>query len=283
MKVGDEMDDRESKVISFINMKGGVGKTTTCINIAYTLVTEFKKNVLLIDMDPQFNATQALFTKFSDFKEYEELQKDNKTISHILTPHRGGISKKSPEYDLTNIIKKLYNKENARLDMIPGDLELVSFESSRRGSEKILQSFIDLYIKDEFDYDYILIDTPATYSIYSQSSLIASDYYCVPIAPDVFSALGYTLLQRVMNDDLTLSSDNVKNLGIIFTLCRNRAGRESVQEKFEDEPKFGSKISEFERVRTGKLETFMYDMTTSRKEIINLTNEFIKRAKEEGY
>jgi chromosome partitioning protein len=272
------MIDSVPKVISFINMKGGVGKTTTCINIAYTLVKEFNKNVLLIDMDPQFNATQALFTKFSSFSDYEELQKENKTISHILTPPRGGISKQSPSHGITDIIKQLCTQENARLDMIPGDLELISFESSRRGSERILQSFIESEIKEHFNYDYILIDTPATYSIYSQSSLIASDYYCVPIAPDVFSALGYSLLQRVMSDDLTLSSDTINNLGIIFTLCKNSAGRESIQEKFSTEPRFESRISEFERVRSGRLETFIYDMATSRKEIINLTQELINRA-----
>ncbi|MBH0167568.1 AAA family ATPase [Fictibacillus sp. 7GRE50] len=268
----------KAKVISFINMKGGVGKTTTCMNIAYTLVKEFKKNVLLIDMDPQFNATQALFTKFSNFGIYEQLQKENKTISHILTPPRGGITKQSSSHELEEIIIQLFSLEEAVLDMIPGDLELISFESSRRGSEKILQNFIDTEIREHFNYDYILIDTPATYSIYSQSSLIASDYYCVPIAPDVFSALGYSLLQRVMGDDLTLSSESVKNLGIVFTLWKNTAGRESIQEKFHGEPKFESVISEFERVRTGRLETFIYDMTTSREEIINLTREFIDKA-----
>ncbi|ECP0926862.1 ParA family protein, partial [Listeria monocytogenes] len=79
-------------IVSFINMKGGVGKTTLTINIAYTLAKEFKKNVLLIDMDPQFNATQSLMTKFKSLKDYEDLRNSGKTINYILQPPRGGVT-----------------------------------------------------------------------------------------------------------------------------------------------------------------------------------------------
>lgn len=259
-------------------MKGGVGKTTTCINIGYTLAKHFQKNVLLIDMDPQFNATQALFTKFTSFKAYELIQSENKTISHFLTPPYGGLYQQVPSYQAKDIIFNLYTEQNANFDMIPGDLELISFESSMRGSENRLKHFLDNKVLNDYEYDYILIDTPATYSIYSQSALIASDFYCVPIAPDVFSALGYSLLQRVMEDDLTLKEGSIKNLGIIFTLWKNSAGRENIQDKFTEEPTFSTKISEFERVRSGRLDTFLYDMQTSKEEIINLTQEFIDRA-----
>ena len=74
---------KDGKVISFINMKGGVGKTTLAINIGYTLVKHFHKDVLLIDMDPQFNATQALITKSSSIEAYQELRKNNKTIASL--------------------------------------------------------------------------------------------------------------------------------------------------------------------------------------------------------
>ena len=62
----------QGKIISFINMKGGVGKTTLCINIAYTLAAHFNKKVLLVDIDPQFNATQSLFTKFKNLEDYSK-------------------------------------------------------------------------------------------------------------------------------------------------------------------------------------------------------------------
>lgn len=266
------------KVISFINMKGGVGKTTTCINVAYTLATHFNYNVLVIDMDPQFNATQALFTKFKTLADYEEIQNENKTISHILMPPRGGVTNPANTYSCSDIIINMYSNDKGRLDMIPGDLDIVSFESSKRGSEKILQNYIQKDIQESFQYHYILIDTPATYSIYSQSSLIASDYYCVPIAPDVFSALGHTLLQKVMADDLTLQGESVQELGIIFTLSKDMAGRETIQEKFSEELTFRSKIPEHERVRTGRIQTFMYERSALKKAIIDLTEELIEKS-----
>ena len=70
-----------ANVITITSGKGGVGKTTLTINIAYTLAMHFKKSVLVIDMDPQFNATQALMTKFKSIDEYQKLREKNKTIA----------------------------------------------------------------------------------------------------------------------------------------------------------------------------------------------------------
>lgn len=273
----------QGKVISFINMKGGVGKTTLCINIAYTLAAHFNKKVLLVDIDPQFNATQSIFTKFKSLEDYSNLRNEQKTINGILQPQTGGISSPPSSVEGNSIITKLYpirdNDLVGCLDMIPGDLEIVSFESSRRGSEGILDDFLDE--KLSIQYDYILIDTPATYSIYSQSALLASDFYIVPIAPDAFSALGYDLLSKVMSDDLILKKHRVKELGIIFTLFKEgKIGRENIENKFQNENTFSTKLIENEYVKTGKMETFMYDMTSTKQNIIDITNEFIAKMEE---
>lgn len=86
-------EDPNCKVISFINMKGGVGKTTLTINIAYTLVKEFHKRVLVIDMDPQFNATQALMTKFRSIDFYQKLLKTGPTIANLLIDSNNSMVK----------------------------------------------------------------------------------------------------------------------------------------------------------------------------------------------
>lgn len=127
-------------IVSFINMKGGVGKTTLCINIGYTLAFHFNKKVLIIDMDPQFNATQALMEKFKSTQYYEDIQKENKTISYVLNHSFGGVTSKVSELSVHDIIEKL---ENQQLHLIPGDLAIIDFESSRRGSEKILKEYIE--------------------------------------------------------------------------------------------------------------------------------------------
>lgn len=267
-----------SKIISFINMKGGVGKTTLCINIAYTLVKHFNKKVLIVDIDPQFNATQSLFTKFKNFTEYEKIQKKHKTINYVLQPNIGGIAQPPANFSMDELILNLLSEEDAKLDLLPGDLEIVSFESSRRGSERILADFLKEQLpKEGFNYDYILIDTPATYSIYSQSALIASDFYVVPISPDVFAGLGYSLLQRVMSDDIALKGKEIKQLGIVFTLFKEgMTGREAIKKDFSENKTFTSVLHENERIKTGKMETFIYDMKRTKNDIINITQEFVE-------
>lgn len=265
-----------AKVISFLNMKGGVGKTTLCINVAYTLANHFEKKVLIIDMDPQFNATQALMQKFRSDKYYESLRKEQKTISYILGNHYGGVVEKQDKLSSNDIIDTL-NNEN--LHLIPGDLAIIDFESSKRGSERILKDYIDNNGLQD-DYEYILIDSPPTYSVFSISSLIASDYFLVPIAPDVFSVLGYELLARIMSNDLALKGSNIKELGIVFTMVKDRPGQISIMEQFDGYYTFDSYVKDFERIRTGKLESFILDMQTSKEDIISITDEIITRCEE---
>ncbi|MBB5150568.1 ParA family protein [Ureibacillus thermosphaericus] len=271
---------KEPIIISFINMKGGVGKTTTTINIADTLVRHFKKNIMVVDMDPQFNATQALFTKYKSIQFYEHLRNEGKTIANIITNSKGsGVAQETKTFSHEELVIELYkNVDENKLYIIPGDLELIAYESSRRGSEKIISSYFRKNIFENYDLDYILIDTPATYSIYSQASLLASKYYIVPIAPDVFSTLGYSLLHKIMKQDLTLEDHDLVNLGIIFTLVKaDKQRRIAILENFKNDPQFNTKIREYERIRTGKLETLMYDMDFCREEIVQLCKELIDK------
>lgn len=271
----------DKSVISFINMKGGVGKTTLCINIAYTLAKHFQKKVLIVDIDPQFNATQSLITKFSTFSDYEEIQEQGKTINYILQKPTGGFSKEPQEYEDNDVILGLIEFEDGLIDLVPGDLEIVSFESSRRGSERILEDFLRERIPSVKEYDYIFIDTPATYSIYSQSALLASDFFVVPISPDVFAALGYSLLQRVMGDDIALKGKEIQELGIIFTLYKEgKIGRETIKEHFAEKTVFENSLPEYERIRTGRMETFIYDMELTKKYIVDITQELINKIDE---
>lgn len=273
-------EKHNGKVISFINMKGGVGKTTLTINIAYTLVKKFKKRVLIIDMDPQFNATQALMTKFKSIDEYQRILEEGKTIATLLINQPNSLIENKPtQSNIHNTIQNLIITEDkeSKLDLIPGDLSLTEFETTARGNEKKLKKLINEDVLN--DYDFILIDTPATYSIYSQTSLFASNYYVVPIAPDVFSILGYNLLKKVLKDDLVLEDQPLTNLGVIFTLASKtkKAKRGSIQSSFKKDQKFNSALYENENIRTGKLENFIYDMNGTHDNIIEITTEFLKK------
>lgn len=257
-----------AKIVSFINMKGGVGKTTVAVNLARELASNHNQRVLLVDMDPQFNASQLCFTRFNDIANYTPLRTEHLTISGLLSSSDSFTS--GVNITTASTIFPL----DTNLDIIPGDLKLTDFETSPRGSEKLLK----IRLKEISDqYDYILIDTPATYSVYSQTSLIASDYYAVPIQPDMFAALGYSLLQSKMKSDPIVSDLDLKNLGIIVNLWRDKlAGRQKVLDDLEREVFFKSKISEKEINRTGT-GALMSDRTLNASEIHALANEFIEK------
>lgn len=266
----------DCKVVSFINMKGGVGKTTLVINLAHTLMKEENKRVLIVDMDPQFNATQALFTKYKSIKEYEKLI-NRKTICAILHSDDRSIIEGEKKTTVEDIIINLENNESGKLDIIPGDLNLTSFESSDRGSEKLLNRNIN---KIKEDYDYILIDTPATYSVYGQASLLASDYYVVPVLPDTFASLGYDLLESKVENDIVLEDMKPVKLGVIITLSnQNKAKRKVISESFE-EIKFKNELHENENIRSGNFDNFIYDMLSTKDNIKKIAKEFIKKIEE---
>ncbi|MEY8603520.1 ParA family protein [Staphylococcus nepalensis] len=265
-----------AKIVSFINMKGGVGKTTLTINLAYTLMKEKNKKVLIVDMDPQFNATQALFTKFKSISEYEELI-NVKTILAILQPDDRSITEGERKTKVEDIIINLENSLYGKLDIIPGDLNLTSFESSDRGSEKLLNRNMNI-IKE--DYDYIFIDTPATYSVYGQTALLASDYYVVPVLPDTFASLGHDLLENKVENDIVLEDMKPTKLGVIITLSKpNKAKRQAIIDSF-DGIKFKNELFENEHIRSGNFDNFIYDMSSTKENIKELTNELIEKINE---
>src|SRR5690606_22919846 len=105
------------KTISFINMKGGVGKTTSVVEIGTILATDHDKNVLIIDLDPQTNATFSLM-KLDAWNDV----KDTATIADVLGMNKG-FSARDEEYDINNAIIENVGGING-LDLIPSHLEL---------------------------------------------------------------------------------------------------------------------------------------------------------------
>lgn len=209
-----------SKIITVINMKGGVGKTTLSVNIAYILGRHHGKKVLLVDIDPQFNATQYL-VKQSDILNHFE---NKKTVFDILMPS------KEDEISLSSNRKKAKAKSvslddfiiNARkftnkgqLDLIPSSLKLINFETNKRGVENLLKKFL---VEKCSHYDYILIDCPPTLSLLTLSAYLASEFYLIPIKPDYLSSLGLPLLQRGLEEYEELYNHSLTLLGVVFTM-----------------------------------------------------------------
>lgn len=184
--------------VSFINMKGGVGKTTLSTNVAHCLATRENSKVLVVDIDPQFNATQCFF---SGDKYIEYLKKKGKTILDLFQENIANISTVDGVTGIKSFnysdIKPVQILEN--LFMLPGNLNLYQIEISLgSGKENRLKKYLD-EINKIYHFDYVIIDTPPTPSIWMVSALLASDYYIIPVKPDPLSYTGIELLQNIIS------------------------------------------------------------------------------------
>jgi len=162
-----------SEIIVIANQKGGVGKTTTAVNLAASLAVAEKK-VLLIDTDPQANATIGLGFSRSDY-EYN--------IYHVLTDRK----------KLTDTILKT---ELDMLDLVPSNIGLVGIEKEfydnhEKGKELILKRKLSS-VKDK--YDYIIIDSPPALGPITVSSLSAADSIIIPIQCEFYALEGLAQL-----------------------------------------------------------------------------------------
>ena len=214
-------------VISFINLKGGVGKTTCCANVAGELARENRK-VLVIDADPQANISTLLMgikkyhEKFNPNSQSDDYYKD--TIYQIfLDAMEENEEDKKFNFE-SAIIKSVVSKTVqgrethplTHLDLLPATHHLMQLEQKIvnyvRSRFAILERFIDL-IKNE--YDFILIDCPPNIYTTTHNSLYASDYYIIPTIPDYLSISGFPLLINSLNRTIDIKKEE-KNERVIL-------------------------------------------------------------------
>lgn len=192
---------KNATILSSINIKGGVGKTTTTCCLA-EILAELNLKVLLIDDDPQANTSQ-LFNRY---------QTHDKTINNIYLY-------KGQEINYENISACIQKTDIENIDIIASTEELtftcnnVAYDTSR-AQQYILKKAIG-YIKD--DYDMILIDNTPFFNILSINTLCASDYVITPVQSNGFSYAGLTmLLEQILNTKDEFNPD-LQFLGVFFT------------------------------------------------------------------
>lgn len=191
------------KVVSFINYKGGVGKTTLASNIAADLALRGKK-VLCIDLDPQSNLTFSFYR----VEEWKNRLQNNMTIKKWYDDF---VNRKNTDKISKYIVNPVRVNEmvNKNLDLICSHLGLINIDlelatmlagastKQQRNNFFNVYSHLRLELKDlEDKYDIVIIDCPPNFNIITKNALVASDYYVVPARPDYLSTLGFEELER---------------------------------------------------------------------------------------
>ena len=220
-----------AKTVSIVNMKGGVGKTTICLNLAHWLVDKQNKKVLVIDFDPQSNASEGLLK----YEDYDRHRKENKVISDIFTDIHKLVSPVKTEDDdrieLENMLYKVKEMNNGScLHLVPSELELC--HTLERPISGHSEDRLSLLLKGKKNrYDYVLIDCGPTYSLLTINALNASDYILIPVKPDPFSVRGIPMMIKQINvhNLASFKAQKVEILGIVFTLVKDLATMTSIK------------------------------------------------------
>jgi len=206
------------KVISMVNNKGGVTKTSSTINLTYAL-TLLNKKVLMIDNDPQ-----SSLTIYAGFEPLEQ----KKTMYDVMT-------------EKCDITEAILRTNNHNIDILPSSIDLSAGEteiSSKIGREFILREKLS-HIKE--NYDYIVIDNTPSLGILTINAMIASDYIIAPIEPSYLAFRGMEILFETLNGIKKTLDLKIELMGVLVALFDGRIKhhQEILEELKKKYPVFG--------------------------------------------
>ena len=216
---------RMAHVVSTINLKGGVGKTTVTVGLAEVLAADFRKRVLVIDLDPQTNASVALLGE----DQWAELNDKGRTL-HTLFADALAEDPADRRFDLASTLQHKASptaEARARLDLLPSSLELINVQdrlASMPSGRFYSNNPTDLLARatrgiiDE--YDWVLVDCPPNLGIITLNGLRLSEGYIIPTIPDVMSTYGIPQILKRVEDFAGELGQQIEPYGIVVSKYR---------------------------------------------------------------
>ena len=190
-----------AKVICVTNQKGGVGKTTTAVNLCYYLAKN-KHKTLLVDFDPQGNATSGLGIEKTDGKL-------DTTMTEVIL---GAAS----------LDEAIIHTKYKNFDLAPVTPELANAEVEITNMQRKFVRLRDAIRTVAENYDYIIIDLPPSLSILTVNGMIASDYLLLPVQTEFYALEGVAQLLESMKLVMKQANPNLKLLGVVATMYDKR-------------------------------------------------------------
>lgn len=252
------------KVISIANQKGGVGKTTTAINLAASLAA-IEHPTLVIDIDPQSNTTSGLGI-------------DSKTVSNSV--YEMMIGSASMEDTIRQTELDFLDLVPAHINLVGAEIEMIDREERERILKKVIEEVRD-------NYDFIIIDCPPSLGLLTINALTASDSIVIPVQCEYFALEGLGQLLNTIKIVRQHLNPNLDIEGVLLTMydTRTRLSNQVAEEvkRYFDDRVFKSVIAR--NVRLAEAPSFgkpalLYDSTSvGAKNYLALSREIIKRNK----
>ena len=258
-----------TKVISMINLKGGVGKTQLVVAMGEFLASIKNKKVLIIDLDPQTNATVMLIGE----KKWKSQNKKGYTLYQLFKDKIDRTKKFEIRKTIINRISNISSGLN-NLDLFPSSLDLISIQDRipSIGQDQfgiispstILQNVMQPII-DEEKYDFILIDCPPNLGMITLNGLMISDYYLIPTKADYISTYGIPQIIERINEFNDASQKNVTPLGIVITMYSGHHKRlhDEVIDFIENHSSYPDVYEDYIPFRIRIAETSYFDGSTT--------------------